>query len=256
MLLPFIEQKAVYDRIDFNLSWNHTDNRPIVYKTVIDLYICPSDPVADGKPQSDSAATSYCLSAGPTSDWNLPRPVGLVTLRNCARMSAVTDGSSNTIALGEVAIGSNQGKRNFTARNSAAGLLNNGNGATNWTQYVFDANNQAHVDILKDYMANCVANLKTAAVDGNDDDVGRFWAAGQLAWGPWMNTLAPPNAGAVCDDDASVTIVRVKSPSSHHPGGAQVSMLDAKVTFVSETVDHAVFLGAGSIAGEESTQLQ
>jgi prepilin-type N-terminal cleavage/methylation domain-containing protein len=225
MLLPFIEQKPAYDQINFNLNWNNAVNQPIYYRTVIDVFLCPSDPVSDGKPQTDAAATSYCLSAGPASDWNLARPVGLITLRNGCRMSMITDGTSNTIGVGEVAIGSNQAKRDFTYRNHQAGIPM----ATGTiSQHVWDVS-PANIAALRQYFANCLAGMPTVAHDGNNDDAGRFWGAG----------------------DASQTIVRIKGASSHHPGGAHVALMDAKVTFVSENIDMAVWIGAGSIAGKE-----
>jgi prepilin-type N-terminal cleavage/methylation domain-containing protein len=253
MLLPFIEQKPAYDRIDFNQAWGNGVNSPIYRQTVIDVFLCPSDPVGDGKPQSDAAATSYGLSAGPASDWNLARPVGVVTLRNGCRVAMITDGTSNTIGLGEIAIGSNQAKRDFTYRNPAAGAMPAAMGTVNAN--VWD-NSAANMATIRTYFAACKAAIPTVAHDGNSDDAGRYWGAGLLLNGPWFNTLVPPNAGAICDSDTSPTNLTIKSASSHHAGGAQVSMMDAKVTFVSENVDMGVWIGAGSISGKESTQLR
>lgn len=101
-----------------------------------------------------------------------------------------------------------------------------------------------------------MAGVPTVTHDGNNDDAGRFWGAGLTLNGPWFNTLSPPNGGGICDDDASQTIVRIKGLSSHHPGGAQVSLIDGKVTFVSENVDLGVLIGAGSIGGKEPNSLK
>ena len=252
MLLPNIEQKPAYDQIDFRLPWNNAANQPIYYRTVIDVFLCPSDPVGNGKPQNDAAATSYNLSAGPTSDWNLTRPVGLVTLRNGCTMAMIVDGTSNTIGLGEVAIGSNNpNQRDFTYRNHTAGAPASNLSPTT----VWDAS-PANVATLKTYFQACKAGIASVTHDGNNDDAGRFWGAGLTLNGPWFNTLVPPNSGAICDEDASQTIVRIKSASSWHPGGAQVALMDGKVAFVSENIDMAVWIGAGSINGKESTSLR
>jgi len=219
---------------------------------VIDLFLCPSDPIADGKPQTDAAATSYCLSAGPTSDWNLARPVGLVTLRNGTRVAGIQDGTSNTIGLAEVAIGSNQSKRDFTYRNHTAGIP----AATGTISTHVWNTSAVNIAALQTYFNACKAGVPTVTHDGNNDDAGRYWGAGLTLNGPWFNTLMTPNAGAICDDDASQTVVRIKTASGHHPGGVQVCLMDAKVTFVSENIDMAVWIGAGSIAGSETTSIK
>jgi prepilin-type processing-associated H-X9-DG protein len=68
----------------------------------------------------------------------------------------------------------------------------------------------------------------------------------------------PPNSGTDgtfktvnCDDDTSVTTMDIKNASSYHTGGAHVLMADGAVTFASDNIDHAVWVGAGSIDGEE-----
>mgnify|MGYP001171560103 CR=1 FL=1 len=252
MLLPYIEQKPAYDQLDFNLTWDDTVNRPIVYNTLIDVYFCPSDPVSGTKTQTNSAGTSYGLCAGPVADWDTVNPPGLVSLRSSTKMASITDGTSNTIGCSEIAMGSNQGKRDFTARNSAAGDLTS---TTSGTARIFKATS-AEAAAINTYFTACKNALGTAAVNGDDDDAGRFWATGRVQWGPWFNTLVPPNAGAICDNDTSVTDLRIKTASSYHPGGVQVMLMDAKVTFASENIDQLVWIGAGSTNQGETTSIK
>ena len=70
----------------------------------------------------------------------------------------------------------------------------------------------------------------------------------------------PPNSGSNgtfktvnCDDDTSETTMDIKNASSYHVGGAHVLLADGAVTFASDTIDHGVWVGAGSIDGEEDT---
>ncbi|MBX3414733.1 MAG: DUF1559 domain-containing protein [Pirellulales bacterium] len=43
LLLPFVEQKALYDEYDFSVSWSHVNNLPITSQR-IPVYECPSAP--------------------------------------------------------------------------------------------------------------------------------------------------------------------------------------------------------------------
>ena len=73
MLLAYLEEKPLYDQIDFNL---HTQDLPLhVLKTAIPTYICPSDgaasqPILDGRfsPHDPPVAMGlwYPGSLGPT----------------------------------------------------------------------------------------------------------------------------------------------------------------------------------------------
>ena len=54
-----------------------------------------------------------------------------------------------------------------------------------------------------------------------------------------------------CDNNPSTTEVRIKNASSYHTGGAHVLLADGGVFFASDNIDHGVWVGAGSIGGEE-----
>ena len=62
----------------------------------------------------------------------------------------------------------------------------------------------------------------------------------------------PPNTPVNCDNDVSVTDMRLKSASSYHTGGAQAVLVDGSVRFVSENIDHGLWVGAGSKDGSET----
>ena len=61
-----------------------------------------------------------------------------------------------------------------------------------------------------------------------------------------------PNAGPSCDRDASTTDIDVKTASSYHTGGVHALMADGAVKFISENIDQATWMGAGSINGSET----
>ena len=264
MLLPFIEQKPMYDQLDFNLRPDTNPNRAIYYRQPIDLYLCPSDAVDGRIPgTNDSACVSYGLCSGPVTGWSVGNPpVGMFTYRSSLKMSSITnqDGTSNTIAVGEIVIGPNRGLAGTPLSNGTgyrihtAGDLNNATGTSGGR--VYDTQ-QVNIDRINTYYNACLGAFSpTFGHHGSNDEQGRFWGYGRSFWGPWFNTLVGPNAGPTCDNDTSQTEVRVKPISSYHPGGAQVSMADAKVTFVSENIDQRVMIGAGTVGGGETTTLR
>jgi prepilin-type processing-associated H-X9-DG protein len=87
LILPYIEQKPLYDQYDFNEPWNGPHNR-LLAKSMPPVYRCPSDDLA--KP----GETSYAAIDGP----------GTVFSGNKgSTFGEITDGTSNTIAVIEAA---------------------------------------------------------------------------------------------------------------------------------------------------------
>ena len=138
-LLPFIEQRAVYDRLDFNVRITEGVNPSIIDGLVISTLLCPSDPDAGLFPNTrehgyflpqsgESMGASYIPCAGPAElssntcaipamdpnfnckrwtgervslIWDNDGP-GIFTMGRIARkFSQVPDGLSNTFLLGE-----------------------------------------------------------------------------------------------------------------------------------------------------------
>jgi len=86
-ILPFIEQRPLYERYNFNEPWDGPNNR-VLANTAISAYRCPSDP------NPSSTETNYVMIVGPGTIGGLPNEK--VGFRD------VTDGTSNTILLVEV----------------------------------------------------------------------------------------------------------------------------------------------------------
>ncbi len=87
LLTPSLERSDLYEAYDFNESWNGTVNGPLA-KDLPEVYACPSDS------GSDATTISYVAVTGPGFIFDGSKPV---------RIREIIDGTSNTIALVELA---------------------------------------------------------------------------------------------------------------------------------------------------------
>lgn len=258
MLLPFMDQNNLYEQANFNNYWNITNNingqvNRTVTDTLIVALLCPSDPTAR-KWTGNSAPTNYMLSAGPVASWDVDPSSGPFSLESSTTFADITDGTSNTILAAEGVIGNDRGRDAAGFRNSTAGALTS---VGTFHNRVFD-NSPANLTIIQNYYNACLSGATGSAIHGSDDQANRFWSSGRVQWGPWFNTLMPPNSGTTgsfrtvnCDQDTSETTMDIKNASSYHTGGAHVLLADGSVFFASDNIDHAVWVGAGSIDGAE-----
>lgn len=107
VLLPFVEESARYQQLDFSKGGRTEPNRS-VNKTPFPFMSCPSNPSAGRFRPDGSAAQHYGPSAGTNGtncQWSFIRPDGMfwgnhVSQRDC-RPGDVTDGLSNTIMVCE-----------------------------------------------------------------------------------------------------------------------------------------------------------
>ena len=263
-ILPFIEQDPLYNQINFNYDFNTNlaaagvAHNSVVRRTRIDSLLCPSDPGSGVEYTADMAPSSYCFSHGPAASWDVGNgsEPGVFDKNFFCSFRDILDGTSNTIAMSEARIGLNAGQWNAAApkrdpsyRVVVGTTLRTGGSA------VFRAD-PAQIAIINTYFNSCLAMYDGGTGwDGQSDEQGRWWAWGGAFRGPYITTFVGPNAGPSCDNDASVTDIQLKEPSSLHPGGAMTLRADASVGFVGETVDQAIWIGAGTRAFGETTTL-
>ena len=121
MILPFVEQQALFGNIDLQQPWNGDRNRK-VFASVVPIYQFPS-----WVPNPELAAR--LLDAPGFALSNYAGNIRLLRLGRSMRLTDISDGTSNTILFGEVneglrpwgdplnvrdpAIGINQGPKSF-----------------------------------------------------------------------------------------------------------------------------------------------
>ncbi|MFV0445519.1 MAG: DUF1559 domain-containing protein [Planctomycetaceae bacterium] len=223
MILPFIEQKPLYDQFNFNVTtWSGSPpagtpsnpNRDLA-KEPIDLYLCPSGKELQSGSGSETTSTGgrqatghYIGVAGPKSisggtqtprinGGNYPNAIGatghgqyattgILKLKYISPIRDITDGTSNTLMIGELS-------------------WNDCNCYRSW---------------IRGMQGNASPTIKNVVYPIN----------------------AQPYTSANFND---------VSFGSQHAGGAQFGLGDGKVTFISENIDMGVYRGLASASESE-----
>lgn len=213
LILPELEQRGLYNAINFNITALDTDNNTVnAYR--VSTYLCPADmpplsvPVKD---QTDAfvidvvGTSNYLGVYGTGAIPDIPGDSDGIFSRN-SRISTrdVSDGLSQTLAVGER--GSNLSYASWVAR-LPGGYL--------------------HL---------------TAYLDGTSSDAIQV-PANAMVLGPVGLVDAPrtPNNLSGHPDDFS----------SRHPGGANFLFADGSVHFIKDQVSYRVFLSLATRAGNE-----
>ena len=144
-ILPFIEQNAIFDMIDFNLNINDPVNIPVVAQT-IPTFVCPANPDLVNEVYTVGGAqmplSSY-LGNGGSIEWAFI-PIedfadGLLgrsfdSNHDGVSLGVITDGTSNTFFCGETVSYAAARDENFIWDAAVYGGTNGNNAARTLTQ--------------------------------------------------------------------------------------------------------------------------
>lgn len=245
LMLPFIEQGAQYDKIDFNIRYNQGVNAQ-VFKTEYPAFICPSNPWTNetifGQPGWDwSGQTSVihyyaCIGGryrdenGPFNEFNfagpvLPAPTGYQNTechRNTngafrqvsgTRISQFVDGTSNTILLSEAWGYEPHHDRTNPGGPGKCEPLPPG---------------QVNMSRICDGRGSRISALAKFNVTNPNAKNGRQYAGRVDRWF---------NAG------------------SFHPGGLHLALADGSVRYVSDTIDNRIYNDLATKDGSEAFEM-
>ncbi len=250
MLLPFIEQQAVYDQVNFNRAFHVDPNATLFRTTHIKGYACPSDGTYPD--QNVRGYINYKVSAGSVQGWaHSTQQKGPFRIDRETAIGEMRDGTSNTIMVGEQLIGDNDGSQYVpgdVVRPVAWTGNADGSGWPNPTVGDFIKPTQAN---LETYGQACNAAKAT-----HHSHSGQNWGDPMCYSGTVFNTVAPPNwkwpSCQPCTWCGSGDTPGVFPARSYHPGGANHGLCDGSVTFFSETIDLNTYQALGSPAGGEA----
>ncbi len=224
--LPFIEQGALYDRIDFRLDLFDPENdapssNAAVSTQVIRTLLCPSDPLTvdgmlggRGNGGGTRAVSNYKACAG--SNWNAGSFI--VSCPTCRRNT----NSNNGLDAGN----------GFICRQTGRGA-------------------NAPPTLMKDITDGTSNTFAVGECLPGAVDLAWWWwfNASTATCGVPLNHYYPPGTFPLNDWPNNYSF------ASEHRGGAQFAMVDGSVRFVSENVDLGIYRGLATISGGETVSL-
>ncbi|MHC2066035.1 DUF1559 family PulG-like putative transporter [Bremerella sp. T1] len=244
-LLPFIEQSAIHDELDFSVfSWA-TVNQPL-YLVPLPIYVCPSDSVEHTSARADSSYVINVgwprLSTGPDGAFPVPDLtrvdgiyVNLSPMNGMAsvpedgtivRFRDVTDGLSNTIAYSERLKHSGVTADVATVADDRAVFSTSHN----------DAIGKSMPELVD--LCYSLTNRDSTSTKG----LGTNWYDAFPTCNQTFTSLMPPNSrsclfGSAYGGPGYYDGDRGTSPSSMHTGGVNCLLGDGSVRFATETID-------------------
>ena len=252
--LPFIEELAMYNAINF--IWNPCCNggggyavNGTVTKAKISGFLCPSDALA-----GQTNINSYHTSCGTTTNPLDNKTTGLFSHLTTYGISAILDGTSNTIAIGEALVGDTtwgypwRGSLGLVQGLSAA--ITGGDDATTIPLATLTGIGG---------LQTCDNAIKAARAGGTAPASGRgeYWASASVGYS-MFNTILPPNSAtyewsscSAYTGGNSVTESEFANANSMHPAGANFLFADGSVRFLKSTISQQTYWALGTRAGGE-----
>lgn len=220
-LLPYLEQRPLYDGLDFSQRWEANNGNAFACATLLAVYRCPSSDAPEhvdvqGVPNrvpagylavgsgTDQLESGY----GPNLHLGMPHRDGLMFLNSTTRFASLVDGTSRSLAVGEALFRPDvQGPDLFGV-----------------------------VQIVDHWY---IGTDGVQPIEGTPGVVEVSEAIGST--GVPMNGAALP----IFIDEKEIGF------SSLHAGGCQFVFADGHVEFLDGGIDRAIYSGLGTIAGGE-----
>lgn len=251
LLLPYLEQKPLYDTINFNFSTARELAGQInstSYNTLVAAFLCPSDTNASAR---NGYTNSYAGSQG-TTTYHLYQGqqgvTGMFTYRIAYDIASVTDGTSNTIAFSEWLV---NGPQTTPTPGKATGNIGSNQAVT------YDPSTLANaLAAVQNDINLCTQKFQSAGGVGTGP--GSRWGVGAMGYS-LFNTVLPPNGGgsvkwAACRMDCCTQAQHAHyvNAASNHPGGVNVAKGDGSVAFIKNTISFKTWWSLGTKANGET----
>lgn len=225
-LLPFMEQTALYDQGMASAVGSYDNSDPI-WQSTVETFLCPSNAGPEQCPTTPQATTGiadYYFFVGDRpyrsytgGTYTSGRMNAGVFLNDAwSRMADITDGTSNTMGISE-------GVR--PQSNRSFGAVVTKPGSTSWSP----------VSLTPLLNKQTKQYISTVGTFSNVARGFRAWDGAILFVGVMAAT--PPNSVCISDGTTHTGSQYLLSPTSFHPGGVLVGMMDGSVKFVADTVD-------------------
>ncbi|MBW3599181.1 MAG: DUF1559 domain-containing protein [Planctomycetes bacterium] len=234
-MLPYVEQQALYDRIDFNVAYNDPVNQ-FARDIEVEGFLCPSD--SDRLPVNLGARNNYYGNSGfnllfqlPSTNpsnpnFRMPECNGVIVPGRVLGFKDVRDGTSHTAFVSEKIKG--DGSNGISTEESDTFRPGTYPGTPD----------QAYSDCL----AVDVSDLSNQGYS----NVGAPWIYAYHSTSRYYH-VSPPNARSCMFPPGRIAT----TAGSYHPGGVMLALCDGSVRFAGETIDLATWRALGSRDGQE-----
>jgi len=220
LILPYVEQAPYYEEIVPRIEANQVPGGWPEATVVIETFMCPSDPI-NPKTWQQGFHGNYVPCHGSTDAGSgAGQTNGIFYPLSKTKLTDITDGTSNTVMLGELRLE----KDNIAAE----GIGNVVCGGTH--------------DLRGRYHNTYHGNATFTTMRSPNTPVGDTC---QYCNG---TTNAPCRACVSSNEEIHAR--------SYHPGGVQIALADASVQFVTDSIDQAVFQAMGTMRGHEAVSIK
>lgn len=265
-MLPFVEQQAIFNTMNFSMNPDpdYTTTSAVVNMTAavvtVNAFLCPSDggPTLVQVGGALYSVHNYLLNVGSgysvvqNPPAGMTPPNGILFENSAVRIAAITDGTSQTVAISETIRSTAGAPTGFSPlaifqQDPLGGFVLTGNNtAGNGPPIISDA----------DYESRCLTN----SPPGFQPTRGVKWLYGAPGHSMY-NHRRPPNdkrydcRGGLPQSDKSATDWQKLSLNitsrSRHSGGVNSLFCDGHVQFIKDTIDVTTWQGLGSRNGGE-----
>lgn len=246
--LPYIEQKPLYDRYRFDLSYNDSAGINItnVGTVVVPTLYCPSGPDArryldPNSPNANTAVTTHyygIMGPGPAT--------GYISTETSIDNHIIAQGASNhSYRRGDAAVNAAwSGHGILSQYRETTGSIST-NRIVRMADIIDGTSNTLLLGEISRFMPTNYCNPSSHSY--------RTWIRGNNGGsGTTKNISYPINFMFYnCSNNFNDM-----SMMSHHPGGAQFALGDASVRFIPQTIDFTVYRLAASMGSGELAPLQ
>jgi len=229
MLLPYLEQKPLYDACNFSLRGSTLAppaQNATVYKTTLAVFLCPSDGLGPGE---SIGRTNYAGNRGVGVQRFGYNGAFAAEWRGAISLADFTDGTSSTAAMSEWILGPSRIHDRDPSRATfeTPGYLTKSN--------EFDA------------FVDACARVDTASAGVNRLGKGMSWLRGEFSFTLYNHTM--PINGRTCTNGTAVQEGAWTAGSRH--GGAHVLYADGHARFHADRTALGVWRAIGSRDGGE-----
>jgi prepilin-type N-terminal cleavage/methylation domain-containing protein/prepilin-type processing-associated H-X9-DG protein len=253
-LLPYLEQKNLYDQFNISLDLTSTVENATARHNQVQALLCPSDPSTGswqdsssfaGQPAGAMGRSNYFGNLGAygwafdtQTIWTKdPALTGVFATGSATPLAAIADGTSNTALFAEIKRGARDGHDSLDVSLVPLPVWGTGNPAIN-------RNNVSPTTLA------CSNKYPTTY-----NYTGLQFQHGFFMTALYTHTITPNFQGRDCLNLPTLDQGHLAS-RSFHPGGVNVALADGSVRFIKDSISPLVWKGIGTRSGGEITDAQ